>query len=67
MSYDLPSRPFLVVTVKSNGRRIVFSNKHATRAAAEALVAGLARVGCPAYVEIADARADSTQPGETLA
>ena len=66
MSYELASRPYLVVTVKPNGTRVIFS-KHATRAAAEALVAGLAKVGCPAHVEVADPGADYAQPGKTLA
>ena len=61
-SYDLPFRPFLVVTVKANGNRVIFS-KHATRVAAEDLVAGLAKVGCPAHVEVADPRADYAQLG----
>jgi hypothetical protein len=57
------TRPFRVVAQKSTtGSRIVFS-QHSTYAAAEALVAGLAKVGCVAYVEFAD---DDRRPGTSV-
>jgi hypothetical protein len=52
-------RRYSVVTVKPNGTRVLFS-RHETYAAAEALVAGLARIGCVAHVEFA---VDDRRPG----
>jgi hypothetical protein len=57
--------PFRVITIKANGSRVLFS-RHRTQRAADELVAGLARIGCVAHVEV-DARADDrTQPGESV-
>jgi hypothetical protein len=58
--------PFRVITIKANGNRVLFS-RHRTRRAADELVAGLAKVGCPAEVEVADQRADDhAQRGATV-
>jgi hypothetical protein len=61
-AFPTTTRRFCVVTVKPNGTRVLFS-RHETHAAAEALVAGLARIGCTAHVEFAD---DDRRPGTSV-
>ena len=57
--------PFRVITIKANGNRVLFS-RHRTRRAADELVAGLAKVGCTAQVEVDQRVGDQAQPGERV-
>jgi hypothetical protein len=60
---SLAQRPHRVITIKASGARVLFS-KHASRQSAEAMVAGLAKIGCPAQIECS--LDESTKPGERV-